>query len=667
MLTTGQWAMALEIIRHVGPFLGLSFDEIRVLEEFYNCSIRHQAALSSRDDLECRHGFMQSTDLNTILTRLQESKILLPHGKSLGVNLYGLIRFYVILASGSSPRKAAKDRLLKAARLEKAVAGAFLSHDLPLEDLTVPVPALTPRPSVDVGRMRPVVDTVMKWRLLEAAMDVAINHLRTMSELVVFTRCINMTLERNALECASFSIDRVLYGHAGRGSLGLPISVRSAKYALQSLQDKELLSIQRRYTRCKEGKMTLNVAGITALHARDRANVPALELHWSTLEVVKRTDGVATFGRILGAPISGIVPTFTTRELHLEMQAALGNPVGTVRIMEKWSGAPCPLAPETHDGGVDQRPSFEIHIPESGSILYKCWTCGDGQVKPVSHLFGRMKDYLGEFPLRAHRVALSASRLVRLGSIDMSLFTQPEPLASGELRRYPLLTRYTKNRTGFLKQYLRSRGIGDEAYEHFKVRYVPIERGKDRVCKTMVSEFTLPDGAVVALRLRTISKKTRRFTTRGSFGSSLFGLFQADPSKALLIVEGEIDAMACYSFGFLNVVAAGGANRGTAALVKTLRAWSGQRVYLGMDSDTPGHEAQRRLIEALSFHISDLSVVDWSQVALSEPIPTDTGVRTTCKDAADIPTAEQFWMVIETAKAVGRSLSDQRPADRIDE
>ena len=258
--------------------------------------------------------------------------------------------------------------------------------------------------------------------------------------------------------------------------------------------------------------------------------------------------------------------------------------------MGKWSCAPCPLAQETHEGEVDEHPSFEIYMDGDGNVFYKCWTCGDGELKPLSHLFGRMKEYFGEFPLQAHRIALSASKMIKLGAVDMSHLAQTEAVGADVLNRYPVLTRYTKDSSRFLKEYLRSRGVSDDGYEHFRVRYTPARGIGNHPPRTLVTEFTLRDQTVVALRLRTILKKSRRFATVGSFGPAMFGLAQADPSKALLVVEGEIDAVRAYCFGFTNVVATGGVNRNASALASVLKLWAGQKGYLGLDSDTAGRD-----------------------------------------------------------------------------
>lgn len=42
-MNKGQWALTLEIVRHVEPFLGLSLDELKLLEGFHNASIRRQS------------------------------------------------------------------------------------------------------------------------------------------------------------------------------------------------------------------------------------------------------------------------------------------------------------------------------------------------------------------------------------------------------------------------------------------------------------------------------------------------------------------------------------------------------------------------------------------------------------------------------------------------
>ena len=133
----------------------------------------------------------------------------------------------------------------------------------------------------------------------------------------------------------------------------------------------------------------------------------------------------------------------------------------------------------------------------------------------------------------------------------------------------------------------------------------------------------------------------------------MFGLAQANTSRALLVVEGEIDAECCYSFGFTNVVATGGATRSIDALVGVLTLWSDQSVYLGLDCDKAGQEAQDKLIDLLRLEVPHLYRVVWSDIKPTAPIRTKYGQRQTCKDPGDIKARSDFWQVIRSAEYVG--------------
>ncbi|MGO9569313.1 MAG: toprim domain-containing protein [Desulfomonilaceae bacterium] len=654
-MNNGHWALTQEIIRHVVPFLGLSIDELKVLEAIHNVSLRQQSFRGSlsTDDLKAN---LPDHEVSAF-GRLHELRVVIPTPKpdTHIPNLYGLLRFYLLLSGESSPRKIAKERCGRAEKLVEVIQRNFETEKLALVDLGVPVPELLPRKTVRVGRTVPVMNTLLKHRLIEASMHVAIDHLSTLSEFAVFLRAVNMTLERNVISCPIFSIDRVHFGHAPRGSLGLPMNEKSIRSALKSLEAQGLISVTRPYSTSKTGELSLNVAGITAVHARDHSGIRAYELFITTWELVRNLDVnlALKFDRILGTTISEIMAnlSYTHKDMHLEIHTALGTHPNTVRVKGHWSDGSCPTAAKTHIDGTDDDPSFGILIEDDGSILYNCWACQDGQVRPMSHLFQSMAES-SEFPHQAYRVCVSASKLVRTGAIQIPEFEKPAALSTGVMKKYPCLSRYAKDGTGYLKKYLKARGVTPAAYEHFRVRYLPPDGVENRVPKTLITEFTNPDGTVVALRLRSLRTKGRQFTTIGSFGSSMFGLAQADVNRPLLVVEGEIDAECCYSHGFTNVVAIGGATRKTSLIADVIRRWSNQTVYLGLDCDSAGQEAQRRLIEALKSDVPRLHTVDWSSISLPIPICTEGGTRNTCKDAGDIPTKDQFWRVIKNARSI---------------
>ncbi|MGO9567644.1 MAG: toprim domain-containing protein [Desulfomonilaceae bacterium] len=649
-LSSRYWALLLELVRHVGPFLGLTLGQVKFLETAYASSIRQQSVVVKLDD-----SF-------TAASALRRLGLLLPTPSGLYVvNIPGLVRFYQKLAACRGTT-----RCVDVENLRVAVERFFTAKQYPLADLSVPVPPLGPRKSVKVGRAEPVFrqllgnqSTVYKWRLLDAAMTVAVDYLKTKAEFYTFMRCLNMTLERDALVCPGFSLERLMNGHRKRGSLGLPIGERSLKAAARKLELLGLISITRKRPNHKTGRLTLNVLGITAAHASDHRGVRSLELYYTTYNLLDRLNREDDFEQIFGRPISEYLgeAIYTYRDLHVAVHKALNSYHRRIRVNGGWSDGSCPLASATHDHGTDDSPSFGIFIDTGGAILYNCFACGDGGARPISHLFNAMAQELGEFPIKARRTCLSVSQLIRLKGVTVPLECR-EAIALSEdvFKDYPLLTRYTKGSTGYLKKYLRGRGVTDGAYEHFNVRYMTA-MGSDAVPKTLVTEFTNCDGTVSALRLRSVAAKDtkdhRGFTTLGSLGSSMFGLAQADTSRALLVVEGEIDAECCHSFGFKNVVATGGATRSIDALVGVLRLWSHHKVYLGLDCDKAGQETQDKLIDLLKLDAPHLYRVVWSDIKSAAPFRTKYGQRQTCKDPGDIKARSDFWKVIKNAEYVG--------------
>ncbi len=231
------------------------------------------------------------------------------------------------------------------------------------------------------------------------------------------------------------------------------------------------------------GKLTINAPGITAVYAGDHRSIRAYELFITVWDILKKLDFNLALrsDRIFDTTISEIMGNqpYTHRDVHLEIHAALGTPPAKVRVKGHWSDGSCPTAAETHMDGTDDDPSFGILIDEDGSILYNCWACQDGQVRPISHLFSRIAEST-EFPLQAHRVCLSASKLVRMGAIQIPEFEQPDALDTTILTKYPLLTRYTKDGTGYLKKYLTSRGVSPDVLRAFPSPLSPFRGGKDQ-------------------------------------------------------------------------------------------------------------------------------------------------------------------------------------------
>ncbi|MGB6064021.1 MAG: hypothetical protein WBG50_04395, partial [Desulfomonilaceae bacterium] len=365
-LSSRYWALLLELVRHVGPFLGLTLGQVKSLETAYTSSIRQQSVVVKLD--------------NSLTARaaLRRFGLLLPTPSShYVVNIPGLVRFYQRLATCRGTTRHADVENLRI-----AVERFFTANQYPLVDLSVPVPKLSPRKSVNVGRAEPVFrqllgnqSTVYKWRLLDAAMTVAVDYLKTKAEFYTFMRSLNMTLERDTPVCPGFSLDRLLNGHRKRGSLGLPIGERSVKAALKQLQYLGLISIIRKRPNHKTGRLTLNIRGITAVHARDHRSVRSLELYYSTYDLLDKLNREDDFHEIFGWPISNHAgeAVYTYRELHEEVHKSLNSYRGRTTLNGRWSDGSCPLACVNHDHGTDHNPSFGISIGTDGTILYNCF------------------------------------------------------------------------------------------------------------------------------------------------------------------------------------------------------------------------------------------------------------------------------------------------------
>ena len=87
-LSSRYWALLLELVRHVGPFLGLALGHLKSLEMAYTSSIRQQSVVAKLDESL------------TAASALRLFGLILPTASDLYVvNIPGLVRFYQELAA----------------------------------------------------------------------------------------------------------------------------------------------------------------------------------------------------------------------------------------------------------------------------------------------------------------------------------------------------------------------------------------------------------------------------------------------------------------------------------------------------------------------------------------------------------------------------------------
>jgi 5S rRNA maturation endonuclease (ribonuclease M5)/KaiC/GvpD/RAD55 family RecA-like ATPase len=139
------------------------------------------------------------------------------------------------------------------------------------------------------------------------------------------------------------------------------------------------------------------------------------------------------------------------------------------------------------------------------------------------------------------------------------------------------------------------RKLSDEAIEKFKLgvkeNFFP-KLGKN--CKALLIPY-LKDGSPVYIKYRSLPPEEKAFDNVGS-NIPMFNEEIITPDlESVIIVEGEIDALTCFSFGFTNVVAVPGANNKKASWIKMLDESNLKTIYLLYDNDKPGQDAAKEM------------------------------------------------------------------------
>jgi twinkle protein len=182
--------------------------------------------------------------------------------------------------------------------------------------------------------------------------------------------------------------------------------------------------------------------------------------------------------------------------------------------------------------------------------------------------------------------------------------------------------------------FLKSRGISPETAKHFGLF------GSDKFFSRLnkqVAAIGFPyyrDGKLTAAKYRAIESKD--FTQDAGGAQDFFGLDHVDPTKPLIIVEGEIDALTAYEAGIGNVVSvpSGAPMKVTNGRIdpsedkKFSFVWNSNDlikevpyVVIATDSDTAGQalaEELARRIGKAKCRLVDIELKDFNEVFLAE-------------------------------------------------
>ena len=663
------WPPILEALRQVTPWLDLTFHEFVVLENILSQSVRKIALiwiLEPRTMTKSTGGSLKA--LTNAIRTLTKKKIIIPapDNNVYAVNCYGLVLFYLTLCLGN--RSIRKSKLTKLEELNQSLAAEWDMMGLLATGIEMTVPEMSARPERNLrlykGSRIPqsgYLKTHEKQNILAACMELALSRLSKFSELAVFMRILDMTLGRGKFREDLVTLSYIQYGQEGFGTIGIPVSRRRVELALKTLKDRRFIRIGKENKTAQVLSVLLNAPGLTALHAKETGTWDSKSTFWMTHALYEEVNLSQMF-RIDGDNILDLTAELALgRETLInELHLALGSDAEGAGMTGNWSMGRCPLAEWTHEGGTDEHPSFGIHINSKGEVLYHCFTCSKGKTLQIEHLFSKIEKMSGEYPIEARaiaRIARFSTDAQETGSDQtrQKSFFGPiekvDPLPYSYVGKFPLL-----HQADFLndaqalkcREYLLGRGISLLSCERLQVRYVPW--GGEPI---LIFSYTDAQGRVFVLVARNVDREEGFFVwnekvdnkakdikfPRLSESFAWFGLDKIDPSRPVMLVEGECDALKLVTFGYFNVIASRGANL-TQAQLEAVRSYN--HIILGFDSDSAGKKAADKMAAFLLDRKKSAPLIekaDWNLAKRKDGAP--------CKDPADLEDRESFAVVMD--------------------
>ena len=147
---------------------------------------------------------------------------------------------------------------------------------------------------------------------------------------------------------------------------------------------------------------------------------------------------------------------------------------------------------------------------------------------------------------------------------------------------------YGRDRSG-LEYLVKKRGLKPSTLQHFHVGF------------SESNEIVMPvfkDDELIDYKFRGIIEKIfKRHPKSETWVFNEKGIEQGVEDKALIVVEGEIDAMSLWQLGFKNVISLVGGAQGPTPWVGLIP--EDLPVYLCLDNDDPGQDAAQKLAERL--------------------------------------------------------------------
>jgi hypothetical protein len=337
---------------------------------------------------------------------------------------------------------------------------------------------------------------------------------------------------------------------------------------------------------------------------------------------------------------------------------------------EEWLNVCCPLSPWTHASHqmeVSASAGFSFSTKGKRS-KFKCFTCGERHLPDFVELLLNLehRDITPEL-----QALLDVNGEGNVAPLDTDFYYMdpwkdndslkedyegPYEVTDFVKNQAPLLIHAKDNVAIAIKRYLiDQRGIPSErlnaCLNHFNIRYVPQD------C-SIGWEYTTILGEVAGIKTKECPRNSGEKIKNPKMSfikdpepslnpnskkvGMMFGYHLINWERAVILVEGEYDAMRLWSLGEPNVLAVGTAD----FPAKKLGMLLGATLWLGMDADEAGKKSTSRNIVKFREYSPSLSLftLNWALSNKSNGSP--------CKDAGDLPDRAALEQVLGSKVAV---------------
>jgi DNA primase len=233
------------------------------------------------------------------------------------------------------------------------------------------------------------------------------------------------------------------------------------------------------------------------------------------------------------------------------------------------------------------RQHFDVSGQSGEEFIARCLWHEDG-LKPNLYVNGRKGVYICyACGARGHLRSL-AKELPPPSSLDLRRRLKPQPERRPQYLNESVLRQYAFDHPAWYE-----RGLSPEAIRQFNLGYDPV----DDVLIIPFRDYRNRLLGVIQRRLDDVKPKYR-YPKGVPIGKHLFGAWALDGHKKVALVEGSIDAIACWDARIPALAMLG--SRLTADQARLLSRLGIRHVVAMTDNDGPGKEAIPQIMEALS-------------------------------------------------------------------